>query len=359
MKLLITGGCGFVGSNLARNILRKYPGYSVTVFDNLSRRGSELNIPDLNDRGVRFIHGDIRNREDLFSLPHFDLIIEASAEPSVMAGLDGRRRYLINTNLNGAVNLLELALKNKAVFLFLSTSRVYPINHLEAIRYYETATRFNIADQQILNGITQAGVSESFPIDGFRSLYGASKLSAELIINEYHQFFGLQTIINRCGVIAGPYQMGKVDQGFVVHWIASHFWKKDLSYFGYGGLGKQVRDILYIDDLFQLIDYQIHHIEKMNGLTFNAGGGKMVNTSLLELTELCREVTGNYIKIQSVKENRKADIRIYLSDFSKISSISTWTPKTSLHDMVENIFDWIHKNESTLKNILSIPFIQP
>lgn len=353
MRILVTGGCGFVGSNLAVKLKEKYPDYKLFALDNLRRRGSELNLTRLQSLNVQFIHGDIRNREDLDGLPPVDLIIEASAEPSVLAGLDGNPQYLVNTNFNGTINCLDLALKYKSAFIFLSTSRVYPIDRLEAIRYTETETRFNIAARQNINGISPAGVSESFPINGFRSLYGASKLSAELIVNEYHHFFDLPTVINRCGVLTGPYQMGKVDQGFVVLWIARHFWKKKLAYFGYGGLGKQVRDLLYIDDLFELIDYQIHHMKKVDGQTFNVGGGQTTNVSLLELTALCQEITGNRIEIARVKENRKADIRIYISDHTKISAISNWQPKTGTRQIVHNIFNWIRDHEFELKKILA------
>src|SRR5882762_10114229 len=137
-NILITGGAGFVGSSIAIELKTKYPAYTVTALDNLKRRGSELNISRLAAAGVKFLHGDIRNREDLESInENVDCIIEASAEPSVLAGIDGMPDYLLNTNLVGTINCLNLAVKKKAAFIFLSTSRIYPIENIENIRFTE------------------------------------------------------------------------------------------------------------------------------------------------------------------------------------------------------------------------------
>ena len=351
-SILITGGCGFVGSNLSIGLKKKYPSYSIFVMDNLKRRGSELNINRIKEEGINFIHGDIRNKEDFEQIGKVDVVLDAAAEPSVLAGLDGGRDYMINTNFNGTANTLEFALKQKADFVFLSTSRVYPINHIENITFKEDKTRFYIAKKQTLSGISEKGIAENFPMDGFRSLYGATKYGSELLVNEYHSLFGMKTVINRCGVITGPYQMGKVDQGVVVLWVARHFWKKDLSYIGYGGEGKQVRDVLHVEDLFRLVDYQIHNIEKLNGETFNIGGGNEKSVSLQELTSLCEKVTGNKIKISKVKDNRQADIRIYISDCSKAKSVMKWEPKCTTEQMVSDIYKWIKSNEKSLEKIL-------
>ncbi len=351
-SILITGGCGFVGSNLALGLKKKYPSYSIHVMDSLKRRGSELNINRLKEAGINFIHGDIRNKEDFEQIEKVDAVIDAAAEPSVLAGLDGGRDYMINTNFIGTANTLEFTLKNKADFIFLSTSRVYPINHIENINHTEEKNRFSIAKKQSFTGISEKGISENFPMDGYRSLYGATKYASELLVNEYHSLFGMKAVINRCGVITGPYQMGKVDQGVVVLWAARHFWKKDLSYIGYGGEGKQVRDVLHVDDLLRLVDYQLHNIQKINRETFNIGGGTDKSVSLSELTQLCEKVTGNKIKIKKEKENRQADIRIYISDCTKAKKIMGWEPKCTTEQMVSDIYDWIKKNEKSLEKIL-------
>ena len=353
ISVLITGGCGFIGSNISLLLKNKYPGYHVVALDNLKRRGSELNISRLKDAGVEFIHGDIRNREDIDLGRNFDYIIDAAAEPSVMAGMGPTLNYLVNTNLIGTINTLELAAKIKAKFIFLSTSRVYPIPYLEQINYTEGKTRFEIAGDQHLPGISQKGISETFPLDKARSLYGSTKLASELMIEEFREFFDVEYVINRCGVVAGPYQMGKVDQGVITLWMARHFWKKDIAYFGYGGTGKQVRDVLHVFDLFDLIDYEIHNFAAVNGCTFNAGGGLSSSVSLFELTKICEEITGNKVGAASVAENRKGDIPLYITDNTKITGQIGWVPKRDIKVLLTDIFEWINKNEKQLKPILN------
>jgi len=351
-KILITGGMGFVGSNLAVSLKLKYPEYFLIAFDNLKRRGSEINLNRLKNCGVEFIHGDIRNRADFDEIGKVDCIIDAAAEPSVLAGIENSPVYLIDTNLNGTINTLHFAAKHKSDFIFLSTSRVYPISGIEQITFSESENRFTIAEKQSLGGISPNGISEKFPLEGVRSYYGASKLACELFVNEFREFAGIKSVINRCGVLAGPWQMGKVDQGVTVLWVARHFFKKPLSYIGYGGSGKQVRDVLHIDDLFELVDWQIHNIEKINGETFNVGGGAECSFSLKELTQLCRQVTGNSIEINSIEETRDADIRIYITDNSKVKKFCGWKPKTSTYELIKDIYKWLRDNENQLSSIL-------
>lgn len=352
MKILITGGAGFVGSSLAIALKNDYPHYHIIALDNLKRRGSELNLKRLKEAGVEFLHGDIRSKEDFDALPGVDTVIEASAEPSVLAGLDGTPDYLINTNLFGTVNCLNYALKHKAAFIFLSTSRVYPIKTIETLNYLEEETRFALSDDQPVNGVSAKGIAENFPLDGARSLYGTTKLASELLIQEYNEFYNLKTVINRCGVITGPWQMGKVDQGVMVLWIAKHYFKQKLGYFGYGGTGKQIRDMLHIADLYQLVDWQLHHLDQVNGEILNAGGGLECSASLQELTKICQEVTGNTIPIQSVPENRTADIRLYVTDNTKVTNLTGWKPQHTIRQIVEDITAWLKAHEDDLAPIL-------
>ncbi len=351
MKILITGGSGFVGSNLAIS-LSNIVGYKIIVFDNLKRRGAELNLIKFNELGIEFIHGDIRCNDDLETIGEIDLIIDASAEPSVLAGLESGHRQLININLIGTINLMDLAVKRNAKFIFLSTSRIFPIEKLNKISFEEQDTRYSIINKQNITGVNQNGISEFFPKNGPKSLYGASKYAIEVLIEEYTEFLGLQAVVNRCGVIAGPGQMGKVDQGVASLWVARHFWKKPLSYFGYGGSGKQVRDMLHIDDLVDLIIIQINNFETCQKQIFNVGGGNSSSSSLLELTKICQETTGNKLEIKSVNEDRVADIRIYISDNNKIESVLNWKPKKNVSDIVIDMFSWIKENEGSLKNII-------
>jgi CDP-paratose 2-epimerase len=351
--ILVTGGAGFVGSSLAISIKVKYPQYEVICMDNLKRRGSELNLPRLSEQGIQFVHGDIRNREDFHSIPNkVSTLIEASAEPSVLAGINGSPDYLLNTNLVGTINCLDFAVKNKSDFIFLSTSRVYPIEEIDKILFEEEKTRFVVSKNQTQSGVSSKGISEKFSIEGYRSLYGATKLSSELLIAEFGKFYGLKTVVNRCGVLTGPWQMGKVDQGFIVLWLAKHFWNKKLGYFGYGGTGKQVRDILHVNDLFRLVDYQMHQMEALNGRILNVGGGTDISVSLLEFTEICKELTGHSITIDQVKENRTADIRIYITDNSLVTQLTGWSPQISIREIAIDVYNWMKANENKLKPIL-------
>jgi CDP-paratose 2-epimerase len=351
--ILITGGAGFIGSNLAIYIKKKFSGYSIYAFDNLKRRGSELNINRLKEAGVDFIHGDIRNPEDFDALPHVDVVIDASADPSVMAGINSSVYPLINTNLFGTVNCLELADKFKAAFIFLSTSRVYPIRALEDCRYGELDTRFVWSDVQNVPGVSSKGVTENFSLQGSRSFYGSSKLASELLIEEYNALKGIKTVINRCGVVSGPWQMGKIDQGVLVLWLARHYFKGSLSYIGYGGTGKQMRDVMHVDDLADLVCYQLANLDKVSGQVFNAGGGLDVSFSLVELTALCQEITGNKITVSSIEQNRAADIRIYVSDCTKLNRLTQWKPQRSLKKLLSDTYSWMKLNEHNLKNILN------
>ncbi|WP_128543194.1 NAD-dependent epimerase/dehydratase family protein [Larkinella soli] len=352
MKLLITGGAGFVGSSLALSLKNNYPHYEIYVLDNLKRKGSELNVARLSKAGIHFVHGDIRNKEDFDAIPPVDALIEASAEPSVLAGLNGTPDYLINTNLFGTVNCLNFALKSKANVLFLSTSRVYPIKAIETLNFEESDTRFVLTDQQPIPGVSSKGIAENFPLDGARSLYGTTKLASELIIQEYNEFYGLKTVINRCGVITGPWQMGKADQGVMVLWVAKHYFEQQLAYIGYGGTGKQTRDMLHIADLYRLIDWELHHIDEVNGEILNAGGGVESSASLQELTRICQEVTGRTIPINPVTENRAADIRLYITDNTKVTNRTGWKPELGIREIVTDITAWLDENRAALEPIL-------
>jgi CDP-paratose 2-epimerase len=351
-RVLVTGGSGFVGSSLCMLLKKGYPELEVIAFDNLKRRGSELNLPRLKLAGVQFIHGDVRSKSDFLDLPSVDLIIEASAEPSVLAGINSSPNYLIETNLFGTINCLDYAMKHGAKMIFISTSRVYPITQIDKIQCIETSTRFEIASNPGVIGCTTAGLTERFPLEGARSLYGATKLSSELLIQEYHEFLNVHSIINRCGVLTGPYQMGKVDQGVVVLWIAKHFFNQSLSYIGYGGTGKQVRDILHVHDLFKLIEHQISHFDLYQGQIYNVGGGRECSVSLCELTDLSVKSTGNTIPIAQVNENRTADVRLYITDNSKVSAVAGWKPSFSPEMIIDDITRWISDNRVILEPIL-------
>ena len=351
--ILVTGGAGFVGSGLALGLRRGRPDARVVALDNLRRRGAELNLPRLREAGVEFVHGDVRSPGDLSAVGAFDLMVECSAEPSVLAGYDGAPQYVVDTNLTGAVHCFEAARRHGAGIVFLSSSRVYPTAAIEALAYREAPTRYVLEPHQSVPGVSARGIAETFPLEGTRSLYGATKLAAELLLHEYRAMYGLRAVVNRCGLIAGPWQMGKVDQGVVVLWVARHVYGGTLDYIGYGGTGKQVRDMLHVDDLVQLVLYQIDHIEDLSGATFNVGGGAEVSASLQELTALCREVTGRTVAIGSVPETRPADIRLYLTDHAKVSAATGWRPEKDVRTIVTDIHAWIEAHRTALYDILA------
>ncbi len=350
--VLVTGGAGFIGAQLALKMKEGCPSERVVALDNLKRRGSELNLSRLKDGGVEFVHGDVREMADLPEIKDLRLIIECSAEPSVLAGFGGSPSYVISSNLTGAINCLELARKTGAAMIFLSTSRVYPLQALRGIRLCENETRFVVLPEQVLPGITDAGISETFPLQGARSLYGATKYAAELFISEYAAMYGLRVIVNRCGVVAGPWQMGRVDQGIMALWIARHLFGGPLSYIGFGGKGRQVRDMLHVRDLLDLVAYQAAGIDRLNGNTFNVGGGVENSVSLLELTDLCREVTGNTLKIGAEPEERPADIPYYVTDNTAVCRACGWTPGRNLTTIASDTAQWMHDNRDVLRSVL-------
>jgi CDP-paratose 2-epimerase len=352
-RILITGGAGFVGANLGLAFKAHFAGVEVSALDNLKRRGSELNVRRLAQAGVQFIHGDVRTREDLDACPPFDLLIDCAAEPSVQAGLSGSPLPVIQHNLAGTINCMEAARRHDAAFILLSTSRVYPIARLNELPYREEPTRFSWIADDTARGVTADGVTEDFPLEGPRSVYGATKLAAELLLQEYAFSYQMPALINRCGLLAGPWQMGKVDQGVVTLWVARHVFGIPLKYIGFGGDGKQVRDVLHVDDLFALLVRQLDAVSHWRGEVYNVGGGQAMSASLLELTRCCREVIGRTVPIRPEPATSPVDIRIYLTDHRRATRAFDWQPRRMLAGIVEDIARWVRANEEALRPLLT------
>jgi CDP-paratose 2-epimerase len=352
--ILITGGAGFVGSNLAIHLARRHPDWEIVALDNLHRPGSELNPPRLERAGVRFVQGDVREPADLARLGTVSALVECSAEPSALSGVDGDTAFVFQTNLVGAYNCLEFARRDGAFVLFVSTSRVYPVAPLNELTLEEGETRFELVDEQPIPGASAAGIAEEFPLTGARTLYGTTKLTAELLIEEYREMFGMRAVIDRCGVIAGPWQMGKVDQGVFAHWLLSHRFGLPLSYIGFGGEGKQVRDLLHVEDLADLIEEQLSNPERWDGEVVNVGGGREISLSLLETTALCRELTGNEVPISAEPEGRPGDVPVYLSDCSRLFERTDWRPRRSAQQTLSDLNEWIDGHTSELQQSLGI-----
>jgi CDP-paratose 2-epimerase len=351
-RVLVTGGAGFVGASLAIGLARRHPNWEVLALDNLHRRGSELNLPRLRNAAVAFVHGDVRELDDLLEVGAVDAVIECSAEPSVLAGVGGSPDYVVQTNLLGAYNCLELARRTNAQLVFLSTSRVYPVAALERLDYRELDTRFELTDEQSLPGASKQGIAESFPLAGARTLYGATKLCSEHLIEEYSAAYGLNAVIDRCGVIAGPWQMGKVDQGVFTYWMLAHHFQRPLAYLGFGGTGKQVRDLLHVDDLLELVDEQIEDPLRWSGAIVNVGGGRACSLSLQETTVLCGEITGRIVDVGSAGEDRPGDIPIYISDCTCLHQMTDWRPRRGPAEILSDIHAWIVEHEAALATAL-------
>ncbi len=348
-KVLITGGAGFIGSNLA--VALQSEGDSVVCFDNLSRRGSEILLRRIQEYGCSFVHGDVRNPEDFLTLKDsFDVLVECSADPSVLVGINGDEAgFQISNNLYGTVNCLEFARIRCIPVLFLSTSRVYPYTAINKLVFSEDATRFRYADDRA--GVSSRGIATSFPLQGLRSLYGAAKLCSEYLLQEYSGLYNLPGIINRCGVIAGPWQLGKADQGIFTYWLHRHYYSKSLKYIGYGGTGKQVRDLLHVDDLTDLLKKQIAAIVRFRGEIFNVGGSTHSSLSLREATDLCRSITGNTVPIAGVAEDRAADLKWYITDNGNTESVFDWQPRRNPEAILGDTFSWLSTQEELLSSL--------
>jgi CDP-paratose 2-epimerase len=347
-RVLITGGAGFIGSNVAVGLARRRPGSTLVALDNLRRRGSELNLARLREAGVEFLHGDIRVLDDVLAAGEFDVVIECSAEPSVLGGGD----YVMQANLVGAYHCLEFARRCDAQVVFLSTSRVYPVSPLERLAYVQTESRFELEPEQPTAGASEAGIAEDFPLAGARTLYGTTKLAAELLIEEYRAAHGLRAVINRCGVIAGPWQMGRIDQGVFTHWMLAHHFSRPLHYIGFGGSGKQVRDLLHVDDLLDLLDRQLADPLHWDGVTVNVGGGRACSLSLLEASSRCVEISGRATAIDASDESRPGDIPIYLSDCRRLFSLTDWRPAHGPREILTDIHAWIVEHEAAVRAAL-------
>ena len=311
-----------------------------------------MNLPRLREAGVQFVHGDIRIADDLMAIREIDALVECSAEPSALAGFDGSPAYVVQSNLVGAYNCLELARRENAYLVFLSTSRVYPVRALRSLNLEESETRFDLADEQPVPGAARAGIAENFPLDGARTLYGTTKLAAELLIEEYRDAYGLRAVIDRCGVIAGPWQMGKVDQGVFTFWMLAHHFRRPLTYIGFGGTGKQVRDLLDVDDLLNLLDEQLGNPDHWDGVIANVGGGQDCSLSLLETTELCAEITGRRIEIAGVEETRPGDVPSYISDCRRLFDLTDWRPRRAPREIMADIDAWVSGHEADLRSAL-------
>jgi CDP-paratose 2-epimerase len=332
MRILISGICGFVGSTLARALLEEGKDHEVVGFDNFIRPGSESNRAELKRLGVKLFHGDLRAASDLETLPHVDWVIDAAANPSVLAGVDGRTssRQLVEHNLTGTVNMLEFCKLHRAGFTLLSTSRVYAIAPLASLPMETHDRAFRPATTGALpEGISAAGVSETFSTLAPLSLYGATKLASEALALEYGETFSLPVFVNRCGVLAGAGQFGRPDQGIFAYWINSWLRQRALKYIGFGGHGHQVRDCLHPRDLLPALRQQFTAPKLTSADRIaNFSGGVDSAMSLRQLSDWCAENLGPHT-VGVDPTPRPFDIPWIVLDSEKAARLWQWRPATS------------------------------
>ena len=338
MKILVTGSCGFVGSSLIAAWLERGDGHEFIGFDNLSRPGSEYNRPRLRQMGVQLVHGDLRAASDLDMLGPADWVIDAAANPSVLGGVDGRSsaRQLLEHNLWGTVHLLEYCRRHQAGLILLSTSRVYSIRPLTGLPLRVDGGAFRPDPSADLPaGLSEAGVSESFPTTPPVSLYGASKVASEMLALEYGETYDFPVWINRCGVLAGAGQFGHPEQGIFSYWLHSWAQRRPLRYIGFGQQGHQVRDMLHPDDLLPLIEQQFNGNADAERIC-NVSGGAAGSRSLRQLSEWCTDRFGAH-DVTEDDSSRPFDVPWLVLDPTRAHDTWGWRPSRTAEEVLEEI----------------------
>jgi len=334
MRVFISGVCGFAGSELALGLRER--GHEVSGCDNFSRPGSELNRATVESAGVVFWRGDVRRESDLERVRAVDWVIDAAANPSVLAGVDGRTssRELLEHNLWGTVNLLEVCRREQAGMILLSTSRVYSIPALGALPVEAENGGFVLRAARAAAG--PRGLTEEFSTAAPVSLYGASKLASEQLALEYGAAFGFPVWIDRCGVMAGAGQFGKPDQGIFSYWIHSWARRAPLKYIGFGGTGHQVRDCLHPRDLLELLDKQMAAGAAGNERIFNVSGGAASARSLRQLSDWCAAEFGPH-EVAADLSPRPFDLAWVVLDSARAEAAWDWRPRRSVTDICAEI----------------------
>lgn len=350
MKILITGVCGFVGSRIAEALLERDSSLTIYGLDNLIRPGSETNRIALAKRGLKFFHCDIRAESDFESLPAVDWVIDAAANPSVLAGLDGRTssRQLVEHNLGGTINMLEFCKRHGAGFILLSTSRVYSIIPLASLpvdvvrgAYSPRLTGMSVA------GLSVKGITEDFSTAPPASLYGTTKFASENLALEHGECFDFPIWINRCGVLAGAGQFGRADQGIFAFWINSYLRRRPLQYIGFDGKGYQVRDCFHPRDLTELLWKQMAASGAGKQRVQNVSGGAESAMSLAQLSEWCAARFGRH-EITAASSSRPFDIPWMVLDSTRAKEQWDWRAATTIEQILNEIADHAEKHSDWL-----------
>jgi CDP-paratose 2-epimerase len=351
MKILITGVCGFVGSALAECLIERVEGIRVAGIDNLIRPGAETNRMRMERLGVEFIHGDLRSASDIAGLPPCDWVIDAAANPSVLAGLSGAgsSRRLFEHNLAAFGNVLEYCKEYKAGLLLLSSSRVYSIPALAAIPLRVQDQTFALDSAAPLpRGLTVNGIGVDFSTAAPVSLYGATKLVSETMALEYGAAFDFPVWITRCGVLAGAGQFGTASQGIFAFWVNAHLRHRPLRYIGFNGTGCQARDAFHPRDLAALMIEQMRTPRADGQRVYTAGGGPANTMSLAQLTGWCDENFGRHVPAVD-PEPRMYDIPWMVMDNTQAAADFGWQLEIPLPAILEEIAQHARRNPDWLE----------
>ena len=351
MKIFITGICGFVGSSLAAWLRQRDPATQITGLDNFCRPGSETNRLRLHAMDIPVRHGDVRNASDFEGLPAVDWVIDAAANPSVLAGVDGATssRQLLEHNLLGTINILEYCKRSGAGFVLPSTSRVYSIHALAALPVKVRDRAFVLDEQGVWPaGVSDHGIDVDFSTAAPVSLYGASKLASETLAQEYGETFSFPVWINRCGVLAGAGQFGTAEHGIFSYWIHAYAAKRALKYIGYEGAGHQVRDALHPDDIANLVHRQVHAAAPATPRVVNVGGGPANAMSLAQLSDWCTQRFGPH-PVGSDPAPRPFDVPWVVLDNRRASAQFDWKPEKLLTSILDEIAGHAQRNPRWLE----------
>lgn len=336
LNLLITGGCGFLGSNLAAFGIEN--GYNVTIFDNLSRKGSNSNFNWLSSLGkFRFVHGDIRNKNDVDHLignEGYGAIFHLAGQVAMTTSIEDPYKDF-EINVGGTLNILDAVRKysNTTSIFYSSSNKVY--GDLEQYTYIETPTRYICSE-------FPEGFNERTPLD-FHSPYGCSKGAADQYMLDFNRIFGLKTVVFRHSSMYGSRQFSTYDQGWIGWFCQKAIEQKtnnDAEIFTISGNGKQVRDILHAQDMIRLYFTSLQFVEKMQGNAFNIGGSIEQSLSLIELFQLLEEKFNIKLKYKHLPP-RESDQKVFVSDISKITSYCGWKPTVSSKQGINKMIDWI------------------
>lgn len=339
-KVLITGGAGFIGCHIAKRHIEE--GAEVIVLDNLSRKGSAVNLQWLSRHGrFSFLQLDVRNYDHLSEVfggnPSIDVVYHMAAQVAVTTSVS-YPKIDFDTNLLGTFNLLEAIRRSacRPILIFASTNKVYgPLTDVELVEKDTGYEYLALRD----------GISETQPLD-FYSPYACSKGAAEQYVKDYSRVYGLRAVIFRQSCIYGPRQWGVEDQGWVAWFILAGLLDRPITIYGNG---KQVRDLLFIDDLVEAYRRAVQNIERVNSEVFNIGGGKNNRISLLELLDLLRLCLGRDISV-AFSDWRPGDQKIFVSDISKAKRDLEWAPKTGVRAGISKLIQCL-RNENLLAQI--------